>query len=231
MRRFMHYCLRSKAPMLALLLVWSCGGAHTPPDPLAREPEPRPSEAEPADTDDDESQAVAAPTSSEAKADEAPSWSPETSQSSIERARTRLQRRCDAGSQPACKAMPDLDKCAKLRGAACARLGNLFARGAAGVERNPEDARDLWWKACDIAPPDCVRYGKLLFEMDDLDAREAVADRFFDLGCTSDFQLCTGVGRFYQQKKEPATARKFFEKGCAGGQKAACEAKGALAHE
>jgi hypothetical protein len=221
----MHRRLRSKTSMLALLLVGSCAGAQLPPNSAAEDPEPRPSEAELADTDDDESKAVAASTSSEAEADEAPSWSPVTSQDSIERARTRLQRRCEAGSQRACQAIPDLDKCTKLRGVACGRLGDLFARGAAGVERNPEAARDLWWKACDIAPPDCVRYGKLLFEMKDLDAREAVADRFFEMGCTSDFQLCAGVGRFYQQENEADAARKFFETGCAGGQKASCEAK------
>jgi hypothetical protein len=212
--------------MLALLVVGSCGSVRTPPESPAEAPEPMPAAAEPTDTDEDESQeAAAASTTSEAKGDEAPAWSPETSQGSIERARSRLQRRCDAGSQAACKAMPDLDKCVALRGSACARLGDLFARGAAGVDRHPENARDLWWKACDIAPADCLRYGKLLFDMEELDAREAVAERFFEMGCTSDFQLCTGVGRFYQQKNVTAAARKFFEKGCAGGQKASCEAK------
>lgn len=222
----MHRCLRSKTPILALVLVGSCGGAQASPESPAEDPKPMPAAAEPTDTDEDESEvAAAAQTDSEAKADEAPAWSPETSEGSIERARTQLQRRCDAGSQAACKAMPDLNKCVELRRGACGRLGDLFARGAAGIERNPENARDLWWKACDILPADCVRYGKLLFDMDDLDAREAVADRFFDNGCTNDFQLCTGIGRFYQQKNAPAAARKFFEKGCAGGQKAACEAK------
>jgi TPR repeat protein len=213
--------------MLALALVWSCGGVQAAPESPTEDPEPVPAAAEPTDTDeDDESKvAAAAGTNSETKADEAPAWSPETSEGSIERARTQLQRRCDAGSQAACKAIPDLDKCVALKSNACGRLGDLFARGTAGVERNPENARDLWWKACDIVPAECVRYGKILFDMDDLDAREAVADRFFDIGCTSDFQLCTGIGRFYQKKNEPAAAQRFFEKGCAGGQKASCEAK------
>ena len=212
--------------LVLLFLVGNCGGVQTPPQGPAEVPEPTSAASESTDTNEDESnEATAAATSSEAKTEDAPLWSPETSQDIIERARTRLQRRCDAGSQAACKAMPDLDNCVGLKSAACGRLGDLFARGAAGIERNPENARDLWWKACDIAPADCVRYGKLLFEMEDLGAREAVADRFFDMGCTNAFQLCTGVGRFYQQKNVASAAQKFFEKGCAGGQKSACEAK------
>jgi hypothetical protein len=152
-------------------------------------------------------------------------WSPETAQTVIERARSKLGRRCDAGSQAACRAIPDLDKCVDLRRTSCARLGELFARGAAGIDRKPTHARDFWWRACDIASADCLRYGKLLFDIEGLDSRQAVAERFFQMGCTNDFQLCESVGRFYQQKHELASARKFFDLGCAAGQEAACQAK------
>src|SRR5262249_34256889 len=117
-------------------------------------------------------------------------WSPESAATVIERARSRLKRRCDRGSQPACAAIPNLDKCVDLRRASCASLGDLVAKGAGGMDRSPEHARDFWWRACDIAPADCVRYGKLLFEFDDLDSREAVAARFFKHGCTNNYQLC-----------------------------------------
>jgi TPR repeat protein len=217
--------LLNKTLPLALLFVGSCGGVQAPPESRAAGRETVPAAAEPTNTEGESKVAAGSPTDLEVKVEEAPAWSPVTSEGSIERSRSRLQRRCDAGSQAACKAMPDLERCVQLKSAACGRLGDLFARGATGVDRHPENARDLWWKACDLAPADCLRYGKLLFDMDDLDAREAVADRFFEMGCTSDFQLCTGVGRFYQQKNEPAAALKYFEKGCAGGQKASCAAK------
>jgi len=152
-------------------------------------------------------------------------WSPETAQTIIERARSKLKRRCDAGSQAACGAIPNLDKCVNLQRTSCARLGDLFASGAAGVTRNPAHARDFWWRACDIAAPDCLRYGKLLIDIEDLESREIVADRFFRFGCTNDFQLCESVGRFYQQRNELAAAKRFFDLGCSAGQDAACQAK------
>jgi hypothetical protein len=152
-------------------------------------------------------------------------WSPETAQTIVERARRKLKRRCDAGSQAACGALPNLDKCVNLQRASCARLGDLFARGAAGVARDPAHARDFWWRACDIAAPDCLRYGKLLIDIDGLESPQVVADRFFRFGCTNDFQLCERVGRFYQQRNELAAAKKFFDLGCSAGQDAACQAK------
>jgi hypothetical protein len=160
---------------------------------------------------------------SDARAESA--WSPETAQTIVERARRKLKRRCDAGSQAACGAIPNLDKCINLQRASCVRLGDLFARGAAGVARNPAHARDFWWRACDIASADCLRYGKLLFDIEGLESRQIVADRFFRFGCTNDFQLCERVGRFYQQRNELAAARKFFDLGCSAGQNAACQAK------
>jgi hypothetical protein len=233
----------------ALLLASACGASSVPREsqPESREPAQgaapeQAAEAEEVDGDPEPAaeskrdafgqqgsderavQAMPGP-SSASDAKDGPAWSPETAQTIIERARRKLARRCDAGSQAACGAIPNLDKCVNLQRASCARLGDLFARGAKGVGRNPAHARDFWWRACDIASPDCVRYGKLLFEIEGLESRQGVADRFFQMGCTSDFQLCESVGRFYQQKNEVAAARKFFDLGCAAGQEAACDAK------
>lgn len=152
-------------------------------------------------------------------------WSPESAKSVVERGRRKLGRRCDSGSQAACRAIPDLDKCANLQRANCASIGDLFARGATGVNPDPEYARDFWWKACDVRSDDCVRYGKLLYDTEELNSPHAVADRFFRLGCTRDFQLCAQVGRFYQEKQELGHAREFYELGCAAGQAAACREK------
>jgi len=229
----------------ALFLASACGASSVPPASEAEPREPAPVAAEQAaeakeapaadvqETDADNDAAGEQESSDgelrannvgrDTRSDEG--WSPESSQTIIERARRKLQRRCDSGSQAACRAIPNLDKCTELKRASCANLGDLFAKGADGVDRNPAHARDFWWKACDIASADCVRYGKLLFDTEDLDARRAVAERFFHLGCTRDFGLCESVGRFYQEKNEPAGAKKFFDIGCSAGQDAACQAK------
>jgi len=228
----------------ALLLASACGASNVPPASEAEPREPAPVAAEQAaeakeapaadvqeaDPEKDaageqESSGGDAPGNDTRGAKAAAEWSPETSQTIIERARRKLQRRCDSGSQAACRAIPNLDKCTELKRASCASLGDLFAKGGDGVDRNPAHARDFWWRACDIASADCVRYGKLLFDTEDLDARRVVAERFFHLGCTRDFELCESVGRFYQEKNEPAGAKKFFDIGCSAGQEPACKAK------
>ena len=152
-------------------------------------------------------------------------WSSGSAETVVDRARRQLRRRCDSKSQAACKALPDVDYCANRQGRSCARLGELYARGATGVDRNPEHARDFWLKACEIAPTDCVRYGRILFDIEGLEQREAVAEYLFETGCTREFKLCVDVGRFYEEKKDAALSRKFFDLGCAGGQTAACQEK------
>jgi hypothetical protein len=159
------------------------------------------------------------------KSEKGTTWSSGSSESVIERARRQLKRRCDAGSEAACRAAPDLDQCRNLRRQPCANLGDLFAKGASGVDKNPEHARDFWMRACDIESKDCLRYGRAVFEFDGLESREAAAEKFFHTGCTRDFRLCAQVGRFYQEKQQAAQARKFFDMGCAGGQAESCRAK------
>jgi hypothetical protein len=233
----MHELFRTVSALAALFLASACGATNVPRESQPESPEPAlpapPEAAAEANEVEGEPEPAAASkpdaaeqqNSDESDVKDESAWSPETAQDIIERARRKLARRCDAGSQAACSAIPNLDKCVNLRRGACASLGDLFARGATGVVRNPAHARDFWWRACDIASADCVRYGKLLFDMEGLGSRQAVADRFFQMGCTSDFQLCEGVGRFYQQKNELAAARKFFGLGCSAGQEAACQAK------
>jgi hypothetical protein len=234
-------CTRAMSAAAAALLASACGASNVPPASEADPHEPAPVAPEPAEANESPAADVQEPeaegdtagqqgssgaeanTARDAKAEA--EWSPESSQTIVERARRKLQRRCDSGSQAACGAIPNLDKCTNLKRASCASLGDLFAKGGDGVDRNPAHARDFWWRACDIASADCVRYGKLLFDTEDLDGRRSVAERFFHLGCTRDFELCESVGRFYQEKNEPAGAKKFFDIGCSAGQEAACQAK------
>jgi hypothetical protein len=238
----MYEFLRTVNLALALCLGSACGAnippdsqpenpqaaPATPPEPAAEADEVEGDPASTAEADTGEQQGGSdAKSADEAKGESG--WSPETSETILDRGRSRLKRRCDRHSQAACDAIPDLDGCLNLKLRSCARLGDLFARGAAGVDPNPAHARDFWWRACDIAPAECVKYGKLLFDMEGLEARQAVADRFFQMGCTNDYKLCESVGRFYQEKSELGAAKKFFELGCNGGQQKACEAKAATA--
>lgn len=154
-------------------------------------------------------------------------WSSGSAENVFDRARRQLRRRCDSGSQTACKALPDIDRCSQRYRKSCVKLGELYAKGGEGVDRNPEHARDFWIKACDLVPADCVQYGRLLFEMDGLDEREAIADHLFEVGCTQQYGLCAEVGRFYEQKKQATQAKKYFDLGCAGGQTDCCRDKNA----
>jgi len=152
-------------------------------------------------------------------------WSSGSAETVLERARRQLKRRCDSGSKAACSAIPDIDRCGNRQPRSCEKLGELYAKGASGVARDPEHARDFWLKACDLAPPDCVQYGRALFDMDGLEQREDIAEHLFNMGCTQEYGLCADIARFYEEKKQTEMARKYFDLACAGGQTAACRDK------
>src|SRR5688572_24583431 len=120
----MHEFFRTVNAAAALFLASGCGATTVPREspPEEREPtlsaqhaaeanevggDPEPAEETQLDTleqrgsDERNVQAMTAPNpASDARAESA--WSPETAQTIIERARSKLRRRCDAGSQAAC---------------------------------------------------------------------------------------------------------------------------------
>src|SRR5215208_6925551 len=123
----MHELFRTVSVVAVLFWANACGGTNVPRESQPENPTPTPLAApEPAaeanEVDGDPQPAAESKPNTAEQQDsdetdrkEQSSWSPETAQEIIERARRKLARRCDAGSQAACSAIPNLDKCANLR--------------------------------------------------------------------------------------------------------------------
>ena len=147
---------------------------------------------------------------------------------------------CDRGSPAACTGLAGLlesgrglkadqararvlldDACGRGHAAACGRLGALLAAAAPPDPR----ARELLERGCAADDPaSCAELGALHAEgrggpKDEPRAIQlwlGLCDRGEAVGCAR-------LGRHYQAKKEPDEAKRYLQRACAAGDRAACE--------
>jgi TPR repeat protein len=106
----------------------------------------------------------------------------------------------------------------------CAQLGEMYATGTGGVERDTVRAAEMFQRACDGGASDvCNTLGEIYEKSSDLEGGIARATQMYQRACNGGSSAgCLNLGLVYASQDDFTTAVGLFDRSCTGGWAAGC---------